>query len=215
MAYVYRHIRIDKNVPFYIGISNENNNYSRANCSYPKHRNKHWLSIFNNTEIEVEILFDNIPYLVAKEKEIEFIDIYKRIADGGTLVNLTKGGDGVLGFKNPKLSERNRAGIWKGKNHTEESRKKISLSNIGKVISDKQRKKTSDLAKLRTADKNPNYRGKIYAYKNGNFVGEYESLLHTKESLNVSYSMISSCLTGKRSISKGFTFTRISNGKII
>ena len=31
MAYLYRHIRLDKNKPFYVGIGdNDNNNYKRA-----------------------------------------------------------------------------------------------------------------------------------------------------------------------------------------
>jgi hypothetical protein len=30
MAYIYRHIRIDTNMPFYIGISNTNDEYKRA-----------------------------------------------------------------------------------------------------------------------------------------------------------------------------------------
>ena len=35
MAYLYRHIRLDKNEPFYIGIgSNELNNYKRAYLTY-------------------------------------------------------------------------------------------------------------------------------------------------------------------------------------
>lgn len=30
MAYIYRHIRLDANEPFYIGISKSNTNYKRA-----------------------------------------------------------------------------------------------------------------------------------------------------------------------------------------
>lgn len=42
MAYVYRHIRLDKNEPFYIGIGS-NETYKRANTI--KDRNKIWYDI--------------------------------------------------------------------------------------------------------------------------------------------------------------------------
>lgn len=39
MAYLYRHIRLDKNEPFYIGIGS-----NKARCYTKKTRNKHWNS---------------------------------------------------------------------------------------------------------------------------------------------------------------------------
>ena len=44
MAYLYRHIRSDKNVPFYIGIGIDSN-YYRAKSK--KSRNDHWNKIVN------------------------------------------------------------------------------------------------------------------------------------------------------------------------
>jgi len=75
MAYVYRHIRLDKNVPFYIGIGSDAK-YRRA--FEIKRRNIFWERIINKTEYLVEILFDNISNEFAKEKEKEFIQIYGR-----------------------------------------------------------------------------------------------------------------------------------------
>ena len=76
MAYVYRHIRVDKNVPFYIGIGKEEQRaYSKAN------RNPYWEKITNKTDYVVEILFNDISYRLAKEKEKEFIALYKRTCD--------------------------------------------------------------------------------------------------------------------------------------
>jgi hypothetical protein len=37
MAYVYRHIRLDKNEPFYIGVGSDSN-YSRAFTKRSSHR---------------------------------------------------------------------------------------------------------------------------------------------------------------------------------
>jgi len=127
MAYLYRHIRLDKNEPFYIGIGSDDK-YQRANSK--THRNNHWLSIVDKTDYRVEILIDDISYDYAKEKEIEFIDIYKRTEDKGTLCNITKGGDGVLGLK-----------------HTEEARRKMGEPNKNKVISECHRKIISEFHK--------------------------------------------------------------------
>lgn len=123
MAYVYRHIRLDKNVPFYIGIgSDEDGEYKRAYCDYADGRNYYWNNIVAKTNYSVEIMLDNISWEDACNKEKEFISLYKRRKDGGTLANLTLGGDGQLGMI-----------PWNfGKETSEETKKKQSLKKIGK-----------------------------------------------------------------------------------
>jgi hypothetical protein len=97
-TYVYRHIRLDKNEPFYIGIGS-GEYFSRA---YEKNkRNKIWKSITSRTKYEVEILFENLSREEACKKEIEFISIYGRLdKKSGSLANMTDGGDGSLGKPN-------------------------------------------------------------------------------------------------------------------
>lgn len=125
MACVYRHIRKDTNVPFYVGIGVDTKRaYSKT------HRNSHWKAIVSSCDYDVHILFDDIDYEFAKQKEMEFIDMYKRKCDGGTLCNITLGGDGVLGIV-----------------HTEEARKKMGAPNKGKVISEWHRKRISEFHK--------------------------------------------------------------------
>lgn len=98
MAYVYRHIRLDKNQPFYIGIGNDDN-FFRANDFKPNRRNSIWNKIFLKTNIEVEILFENLTWYQCCEKEKEFIKIYGRIDNKtGILSNLTDGGEGTVGY---------------------------------------------------------------------------------------------------------------------
>lgn len=127
MACVYRHIRKDLNIPFYIGIGNSDKRaYSKT------HRNTHWNNIVSKTNYEVEILLDEIDYEYAKEKEIEFISLYKRKIDGGTLCNITLGGDGCLGLV-----------------HTDEAKLKMSIPNRGKIISEEQKRKVSEFHKGR------------------------------------------------------------------
>ena len=51
---VYRHIRLDNNKVFYVGIGNEKRPYSKHG------RNKHWNNIVNKTDYFVEIIAKNI-----------------------------------------------------------------------------------------------------------------------------------------------------------
>lgn len=117
MAYVYRHIRLDKNEPFYIGIGKSDLDYYRAYETY--NRNEIWKRIATKAEIEVEILIDNISYEEAKEKEVEFIKLYGRINQKtGCLANMTEGGDSIsfFGMKHkPETIEKMRASSYKVK----------------------------------------------------------------------------------------------------
>ncbi len=99
MAYVYRHIRLDKNEIFYIGISNTiDPEYRRAYSN--NSRNKYWKSIVAKTKYKVEVIFDDVSWDYAKEKEIEFINLYgKKTENSGTLCNMTSGGEGTLSLK--------------------------------------------------------------------------------------------------------------------
>lgn len=115
MAYVYRHIRLDKNEPFYIGIGTDSN-FTRANEK--TRRSELWNKIVSKTDYEVEILFENIDIEEAKRKEIEFISLYGRKNLGtGILANLTNGGDGAFGR------------VFK---HSEETKKRMSEAKKGK-----------------------------------------------------------------------------------
>jgi hypothetical protein len=75
MAYVYRHIRLDTNQPFYIGIGSDRN-YSRSYTK--KRRNQFWCNVAKKTEFIVEIILDDLSWEEACLKEIEFISLYGR-----------------------------------------------------------------------------------------------------------------------------------------
>lgn len=147
MAYIYRHIRLDKNEPFYIGISKSNINYKRAFNTTA--RNSFWKNIVSKTEYEVEILLESDDYEFIKQKEVEFISLYgRRDLNKGTLVNLTDGGEGTT---NVKISEESRErkrqssmGIknpFYGKTHSEETKLIISKTNKGRKWTEEERKK--------------------------------------------------------------------------
>lgn len=97
MACVYKHIRIDTQDVFYIGIGKT---LSRAytRCS----RNKYWKNIVhkNNGEFLVEILHTDLTWEEACQKEKQYIKQYGRSnLFSGTLCNLTDGGEGILNLK--------------------------------------------------------------------------------------------------------------------
>ncbi len=101
MPYLYRHIRLDKNEPFYIGISRKEDNYSRAFENKEYQRSLFWTRVTTKTDYKVEILLESDDYEFIKQKEIEFIKLYGRIDLGtGCLVNMTDGGDGVANIAN-------------------------------------------------------------------------------------------------------------------
>tara|TARA_R110000868_G_scaffold351192_1_gene612489 strand:- start:275 stop:934 length:660 start_codon:yes stop_codon:yes gene_type:complete len=130
MAFVYRHIRLDKNEPFYIGISKDQYRpYSTKN------RSKYWARIVNKSDYRVEILFDDLTYEQAKEKEIEFISLYgRKDLNNGCLVNMTDGGEGslnvVVSEETRRLISQNNKGR-KGFPHSEQSKMKISIAKTG------------------------------------------------------------------------------------
>ena len=129
---VYRHIRLDKNEPFYIGIGrNEKRAYQKGN----KRRSKFWQSITCKTEYRVEILFNNVSWDFAKEKEKEFIALYGRIdKKTGCLCNMTDGGDGALGQLHSEKTRKQRAKSVSG----------INNGMYGKTHSDKLKKYWSE-----------------------------------------------------------------------
>jgi hypothetical protein len=172
MAVLYRHIRLDKDEPFYIGIGkDESRAYSKRN------RTKYWHNI-TNKGYDIEILFDDLSYDEAKLKEIEFIKLYGRIDLGtGILCNMTDGGDGSNGFKHSKealikIGEKSKGRIktpeqiekWRsninfkrspeltekirqsliGKKHTEERKENQRKLRLGKKLSEEAKRKLSE-----------------------------------------------------------------------
>ena len=126
-------------MPFYVGIGVDTKRaYSKT------HRNSHWKSIVSLCDYDVHVLFDDVDYEFAKQKEMEFIEIYKRKSDGGTLCNITLGGDGVLGIVHTDEAKEKMGAPNKGKVISEWHRKRISEFHTGKVVSKETRQKMSN-----------------------------------------------------------------------
>jgi hypothetical protein len=152
MAYVYRHIRLDTNQVFYIGIGSSPY-YKRAKSKLD--RNDFWKRIVNKTDYKIEILFDELTKEEAIEKEIEFIALYGRSNLGkGTLCNLTNGGEGtntlILSDASREKMSKSQKGNKKYLLRTtpqEEINNKIGLANKGKARTEEFKQKISNYFK--------------------------------------------------------------------
>lgn len=231
MAYVYRHIRLDKNEPFYIGVGSDK--YYKRSKNKDK-RNPIWKKIARKTTYEIEILFDNVSIEEAKKKEVEFVSLYGRIANGtGTLANISGGGDGMFDvpqYLRKRFSEKNSGSgnPFYGKRHSEETRKHLSLMRAGKKrnpLSEETKKKISIINKGRTpplkGKKDPkgaksrsginhhSYRGVIYCYNaNGGLVKIFECIREAATFFNTKRTQdISRVISGGRRYYKGHVFT--------
>ena len=144
MAYVYKHVRLDTQEIFYIGIGSDNKGkYERA---YEKSgRNIHWHNIAVKAGYEIKIIIDNLTWQEACDKEIELIKFYgRKDLKEGCLVNMTDGGEGANGAipwnkgkqmndeSKIKMSQNNCRKGNPGYKHTQESKDKMSKSKIGK-----------------------------------------------------------------------------------
>ena len=132
MPILYRHIRTDKQEVFYIGIGeNESRAYNKKN------RTRVWKNTANKG-YETEILFEDVTWEQVIEKEKEFIALYGRKNLGlGTLVNLTDGGEGTIGYK-----------------HTDEAKEKNRLASTGKNNPWYKKERPDHSLKMQ-GDKNP------------------------------------------------------------
>jgi hypothetical protein len=122
--YTYAHIRKDTGQVFYIGKGSFDRAY------HNKNRNNHWHKIVDKHGFEVQILNRWHDEKDSLADEVKLIAEYK--AKGVRLCNYTIGGDGISGHR-----------------HSAETRAKLSAMQIGKVISDAQRKKLSEAGKGR------------------------------------------------------------------
>ena len=139
--YVYSHITKDTGKIFYIGKG-------RGNRAFSEDRSKLWKNVANKHGWKAVIICDDLTEDEAFEVEKFYIKEYGRIDLGtGNLVNLTDGGEGP---SNPSIETRRKMSIsHKGKVLSEEHIKKISLLHKGRKRSEETRKKISESAKRR------------------------------------------------------------------
>lgn len=183
--FIYRHIRLDTGVPFYVGkgvttpdAKSWEWEYRRAFYGTEK-RNQYWKRITSKTDYEVEIMFETNNPKIIDGKEKEFIKLYGRKNVGGTLCNLTDGGDG---WSNPPQDCIDRA----------------------------VKKRTENGTYKNVSDKNST---PIYIYDlHGKFVREFKSIREVKEVTFIHVTTVWEYIKTKRSI-YGYVLSKHKNEK--
>ena len=153
---------------------------------------------------EHSILYENISKEVAEEKEKELIEKYKsndrihgyNIQSGGGVRNLSELTKYKLKIKST------------GRKHSEETKKKMSLSHIGKqkCLGYRHTEETKEKHRqLMLGKKNPRSKTIIQYDLDGKFIKTYETMQQAVEELNIKSSChISDCCRGKRNKCHGY-----------
>ena len=123
MAYVYKHLKMDTNDIFYIGIGTDKNRIFSK-----KSRNRYWHNIVNKYGIKYEIIEKDLTWDEACKREKYWISFYSR----ENLCNMTDGGEGSYGRKVSEYTRKRISESNKGKKQSKEARQKISEGNKGK-----------------------------------------------------------------------------------
>jgi len=193
--YLYRHIRKDTGMPFYIGIGQkEGVNRCRITSEYRRAfvhftRNPLWKNIYKKTEIEVEILLESDNKAFIQSKEVEFVSLYGRQDNGtGILSNMTNGGD-YYPLKIPDSKH--------GRNY---------------MPLEKRREVTKSVYRppLGTNPKN------IYVYcaYTGNLIGKYEQQKKCAKELGVHITTIIKAIKNRK-VSVGYLFSEYDYGQYL
>jgi hypothetical protein len=211
MAYVYRHIRLDKNAPFYIGIGKSDLNFNRAESN--KNRNSHWHHIVNKTEYKVEILMDDLTWEEACQKEIEFICLYKKHSQLGTLCNIADGGGG--GYLGEEVNEKRRQSLI-GHKLSDETKKKIGLKAKNRKATEETKIKMSITHKNKNTGHWLESKGhkngrafKVYQYYiDGVFIKEWDCAKYAVDFYNLNRTSITDCIKGRQNTAGGFVWLK-------
>jgi hypothetical protein len=192
MSIVYKHIRLDNNEIFYIGIGksikrayNKNNN-----------RSKFWKNIVDKTDYKVEIIKDDLSWKEACELEKKLIKKYgRKDLNTGTLVNLTNGGDG---YCNGPLSKEHKLKIGKAHKGMKRSNKaKLNISN-GKKGMNLTEKHKQELKKVWKDKYNKGYlhpQSKKVIDTETNKI--FNSIKEASEYFNIKYRTLNAKLSGQ------------------
>lgn len=212
MAYLYRHIRLDTNQPFYIGIGKEDNGIFTRAYSH-KNRNTYWNNIVNKTEFKVQIILDDLTWEEACEKEKEFIKLYGKTTVKGLLCNIADGGQG--GSLGEEVNLKRKTSLL---NHfvSEETKNKIRQKALGRKTSEEARKKmslthkenkTGSWLKSKGADNGRAYPVHQYSLS-GEFLKTWNCAKDAINYYNINKTGITDCLNRRQKTCKGFIWKK-------
>lgn len=184
--FLYRHIRLDKNEVFYVGIGTKRPNakfyrtiYLRAFSNKKYHRSNLWNKIVGKTDYEVEIIFESNNLNLILNKEKEFIKLYgRKDLKTGTLSNLCEGG---------------------------------TMNGLGYKLTEDQKKN-----KQKHFYKNNYASSEVFVYKStGEFVSKFSSHKQAEKTLNLFKHAVGFCLRGILKHAKQYVFFKEFKGEFI
>lgn len=156
---VYIHRRKDDKMPFYVGLG-----VYWASVKMEKlrpydfvKRNSFWRNIANAHGVEVELVCIDTDLNTAIDTEKELIAKYKRVCDGGTLTNVSLGGETPYPMTAEAIEKMNKKLI--GLKRSPDTCQRISYARKGMKFSDEVRKNISEGTK-RAMD-NPEVKEKV------------------------------------------------------
>jgi len=196
MFYVYQHLRLDNNEPFYIGKGYKDRAWRK------KRNNKGWNNIVDKVGFKVEILkyFDDENQAI--EYEHKLINGYRK--QGFELVNQTKYSSGGTkwSYTDQVRNKQSKGQIGTKRPKTKEWCEKISRANKGRIIL--WANKIGDAHR----GKPKNYLSKNkpilqYDFQN-NLLNEYTSAQEAGKYLNKSGNSIADCAAGRQKTAYGF-----------
>jgi hypothetical protein len=197
MFYVYQHLRLDNNIPFYIGKG------CKDRAFRTKRNNKGWNNIVNKVGFKADI----IKYFEDENQAIEYehklIDDYK--SQGIELVNQTLYSSGGTSWSyTDEVKIKQRLGqIGTKRPKSKEWCDKVSKANKGRKIL--WANKIGDA--LRGVPKNypnPNKKIIIQLDLEGNFIKEWPSATEAGKYLNKSGNSIADCASDRQKTAYGF-----------
>lgn len=170
MFYVYVHRKSTSGEVFYVGKGKDKRAWDTSD------RGSHWDRTAKKHGYTVEIIASGLQEWYAMELEIDMIAYYGRMdLNLGKLINKTDGGDGMSGYiyseetlskmkksSNERWSRQEERDKFSatlignkrhlGKKHSEETKQKCRDINLGKKMTDEQRKNMSLAAKNRSEE---------------------------------------------------------------
>lgn len=135
--YVYTHHRATDGAIFYVGKGTKGRAFKTHG------RNAHWKRVVAKYGYFVTIVADNLTETDALKKETELIAEFGKMA----LCNMTEGGEGMSGYRHSDEGKKKISASKVGKPRPAEAIMKMRQSKIGKTISEATRQKMSDARK--------------------------------------------------------------------
>lgn len=186
----------------YYGITGRKFSVRKAEhcCPHKEKKNHFHNSIrFYKKDLIWTILHEGLSEIEAKDKEIEYIASYDK---KDMLFNSTPGGNlpwntGLTGFKPSPESVKKQVESRKGYKHSEETKNKISVSNMGKVV-------TKDVV-LKSIKSKGAIPLEVYNLK-GEYIGTWDNKSECSRTLGLLNNKIHDCLNGVYYSHRGYRF---------